>query len=244
MDAGTSEAITTGLTTVFTALFGYIGYRLSKNSRCCSCNEYLPVKDLRWKLFVTDNTTGKLQEKACCNRCFQQVSTANSQLDEPALQKAQVLLEEATQQLETTKAATLEVAEQVEELQDQFEQPSPEKCSVCGVTFLSIDANHIDVYGQDVVVCPSCLSKKPPTEKVMLRDLLSDSFLAQQTGFSSFSDLTDRYGEGLEEESDLHTQKFNSFIKDNSEYASFQEMLDHALDCHRISMTKRYFNLD
>lgn len=202
MDAGISEAITTGLTGLFTALFGYIAYTFSSKSRCSVCNDYLPVRDLRWSVFVTNPDTGKLEEKSCCNKCFQ------------------------------AGAYTLPT------------DKSEVRCVRCGVSIGENDGDLLAIDGETVRACDHCISLPVPTSTVALQDLLSPEFLSSRTSFESFDDLADRYSGQLNDEADLHTYEFDAFIRDNSGYAFFRDMLEDAKELHRTKMLKRHFRLE
>lgn len=197
MDAGISDAITAGVTALLTSLFGYIAYKFSNKSRCSVCNDYLPVRDLRWSLFITNPDTGKLEEKPCCNRCFQ--------------------------------AGAFEVQEH---------------CVRCGASMASNEGDTLAIDGETVRACDHCISLPIATSKVALQDLLNPEFLSHRTNFESFDDLVAKYSGPLNDEADLNTYEFDAFIRNNSDYAFFRDMLEDAKESHRTKMLKRHFRIE
>ncbi|MAY16072.1 hypothetical protein [Thalassolituus sp. UBA2009] len=194
MDAAYTAALEAVLVSLLTAFFGYIVYRFSSKSRCSVCREYLPASDLRWTLFVTNPKTEKLEEKACCNPCFQAWLIGGK----------------------------------------------AEACVRCGAS-LEVSEGIMFRIGDDAVrVCARCAALPLPSEKVMLKDLLNEEFLSHHTVFSSFSDLISKYGGVLKEE-DLNTFEFDAFIRANSDYAFFRDMLEDAKEWHRVKLLRRHF---
>ncbi len=194
MDFLTSEVITA----VLTPVFAYVAYRFTKQkSRCAICNDYLPVKDIRWVATVTNPDSGKLEQKSVCNPCFQKAVS--------------------TDPIDSHKEFCVRCGSLVQEPEECLRKVGEEFHYVCGFCMSIAPSEKIEL---QELLSPEFLSKRTPFDSFIgLAESYGQPLDTKEDlnteGFNQFiADRTD-YGSFEEILTEVITQKREKMLKEH-----------------------------
>jgi len=89
----------------------------------------------------------------------------------------------------------------------------------------SFEMKGLDKVQKEIEKLQKKVKKVGGKQNVKLTELLPDSFIKKQSNYNSLQSMIDSSPKEINSEKDLDSEEWNKFIKENSKFSSWEEML-------------------